>query len=343
MRAFAFAVAGFLAIAPAHAGPVASIDVYGTDRLDSEVIRAAHGDALQQLADLYAHGTNDEYVTFRDELLESVCGDLDVAFARLTLVPGWGDPATVPMSVTFDVVEHADAARRMPFRAAPDGAPEDPQGLVAAWRAYERRGAELRDRRELPSIACDALHCLFGFTHADLVPFGETFDRLVPDEVDRLRDVLRNDADAAKRASAAYLLAHSRDPVVTAEALADAILDPSHLVRNAAMRVLGQMGRDSERAQLIPLGPILQAVSFPTVYDRNKALTTLRWLIGTPERKRTTAEGIGPELLALLRLGTEANHGPAHEVLRRLSGESHGARDYEAWNAWLDRFLADGS
>jgi hypothetical protein len=106
------------------------------------------------------------------------------------------------------------------------------------------------------------------------------------------------------------------------------------------MRILGQMGRTSEYAALIPLEPILVAVDFPTVHDRNKALTTLRWLVGTPDRKRTTAQRVGNQLLAMLRLETGPNKGPAHQVLGLISGETYGPRDDAAWRRWLEGYRA---
>ncbi|GJM18748.1 MAG: hypothetical protein DHS20C14_09610 [Phycisphaeraceae bacterium] len=324
----------------AAAEPVRTLDVYGTDELDVATLRAEFGADLDRLASLYFEDDREPFGELREDLTERIGAGHDFAFIKLSVVPGWGAADTVPLWTTVDVVEAEDAARRMPFRDEPTGTPADPGGLIERWTEYERTGNGLMRSGNLGSIRCDALHCLHGFAHPDLAPFGEEFDRGVPAHRDELLGVLRSDAEPGHRAAAAFLLAHTRDAEFTAVALTDAIFDPSYVVRNAAMRVLGQMGRTPEYAALIPIEPILVAVDFPTVYDRNKALTTLRWLVATPEGKHATVTRAGDQLMAMLRLETGPNRGPAHQVLCRLSGEEFGERDHAAWQGWLDGYAA---
>ncbi len=43
----------------------------------------------------------------------------------------------------------------------------------------------------------------------------------------------------------------------------------------------------------------------------------------------------GATLLAMLRLQQPNNHDFAYSILKRISGQSFGERDYAAWEAWL--------
>jgi hypothetical protein len=79
---------------------------------------------------------------------------------------------------------------------------------------------------------------------------------------------------------------------------------------------------------------LLAALDFPEVSDRNKAGWTLVELAKSPRyRDRIRSEAV-PTALKLLRLEQPTNHGPAYELLKLVSGESFGDRDYAAWQRW---------
>ncbi|MCA9750741.1 MAG: HEAT repeat domain-containing protein [Gemmatimonadetes bacterium] len=319
--------------ATAPGGPLVSVDVYGTTRLSPETVRRHHDPALTRLAALYGEDT-EEVQTLETQIETWIRGRGPFAWVGVSRIEQY--TSEFPIQITIDVVEEADAARRMPFREAPDGrrtSPEDARDLLDAWKAYERRAGELFRAGELPAIACEAHHCLWGFRHPELRAYGERFDREVPGQSEALVRVLRYASEPGDRATAAFLLGHVESAQEIVDALLPSIRDPSSWVRNNAMRVLAQISR--EPGVVIPLGPVLPALDYPTVRDRNKALAIVRNLTGTVENRATLILDAGDTLLALLRLEQAANHNNAHLTLTRLAGRDLGERDYEAWEGWL--------
>lgn len=330
----AFTIVSFLLPAAAAGdGPLRSIDVYGTARLRAEDVRARYGDDLARLAEYYAEDA-EEFEPLRERIETELRGRGPFAWLAVSLIESYAPDH--PIRITIDVVEEADAARRMPFREAPDGSgtsPEDARVLLEAWKAYEQRSGELFRAGELPSIACDAHHCLWGFRHPELRAYGERFDREAPEQRDALLRVLRHAPEPADRATAAFLLGHLTDAQEIVDALLPCLRDPSSWVRNNSMRVLAQISRTPDA--VVPAAPVIAALDYPTVRDRNKALAIARNLTGTPENRVALIRDAGDTLLALLRLEQAANHNNAHLTLTRLAGRDFGERDYGAWEAWL--------
>jgi hypothetical protein len=115
------------------------------------------------------------------------------------------------------------------------------------------------------------------------------------DNLPIIRQVLWNAASDRDRAHAAQVIAYAPEPRTIIPDLVHAIDDPSDDVRNAAMRSLGVMAMYGEQhpgAHIqIPVKPFIKFLNSPVWTDRNKALTTLRYI--TSDRD--------PEALAALR------------------------------------------
>jgi hypothetical protein len=124
-------------------------------------------------------------------------------------------------------------------------------------------------------------------------------------------------------------------PDTVVAALVDAMRDPGALVRNNATRVL-MMAVQFDADLDVPLGPVIRNIDAPTTTSRNKALYLLLGLARRPEHHQRIAREAGPALLRLLRLIQPNNHDPAWQVLKEISGESFGDRDYAAWERWLE-------
>jgi hypothetical protein len=115
--------------------------------------------------------------------------------------------------------------------------------------------------------------------------------------------------------------------------LGRAIYDASESVRNNAMRAMLYMAQaDHERDY--PLDSLLAAFDFAATSDRNKAGWTLVELAKSPRYRERIREQAVPVALRLLRLDQPVNHGPAYELLKLISGEAFGDRDYAAWERW---------
>ena len=254
----------------------------------------------------------------------------EVHFAQVSVVPSYRPPYAV--DVTLDIVELEDRQRRMPWPRQLGRLLEDPLGLCGQWIAYEELGEELFFTGQGGSMSCAALHCLWGFS-GELAPYGAAFDELVPQNIEALREVLKLHQDEKMRAAAAYLLAHCGDAKILAAALAPSMTDINYTVRNAVMRVLGQAARRHAREMDLSLSLVIRALDFPTVYDRNKAITLVRFLVDDPANKVKLLNEGGEVLLTLLDLDQAANLGPAFHLLRQLTGADHAEDDLTAWRA----------
>jgi hypothetical protein len=89
----------------------------------------------------------------------------------------------------------------------------------------------------------------------------------------------------------------------------------------------------------VAVAPVLEALDFPATSDRNKAAAILAGLLERPGAERLhhlVVARAGATLLAMLRLQQPNNHRFAHRILRAISGRNFGARDYAAWESWLE-------
>jgi hypothetical protein len=346
----ALAATASLSLAAAHAGaqsgplPVESIDVYGSDALDSAAIRAEfEADILRYVAAMeQARSPNANFdeiektlLGVRDELRAALDKRVPLAYLEISLITN-----TVPppphINVTVDVVEKGDEARRMPFRAAPTRELADPGGLLAAWTEFTIKFFELAlAGRPVNGTAadCPVLHCLGRYTEPELVPYVARFDTGARAHEEALYTVATESGNAMYRANALLVLAHTNDAERLLPLLGRAIYDPSESVRNNAMRAMLYMAQaDHERDY--PLDSLLAAFDFAATSDRNKAGWTLVELAKSPRYRERIREQAVPVALRLLRLDQPVNHGPAYELLKLISGEAFGDRDYAAWERW---------
>ncbi len=315
--------------------------VYGTERFDATVIRSEFASEFQQLiAEMSAD--NDRRA---DRIVGQIKEQLNSRgpFAYLSIGTG-SSVARAPnftVFVTVDVVEEADRDRRMPFRTPPTGRYRDPDRLFRLWEEYEVRMFELMMAGSLPANGeCPVLHCLPGFNHPDLMPFLDSFNEGVSRNEDVLYEIAERDRDGDHRTKAILLLAHTNNVDRLLPVLGRAIYDPNAGVRNYAMRVMIMMARnDPERNY--PVDDLVAALDFPETTDRNKSAVTLLALSESPIHREIIRGEALPTLLQLLRMGSPINHEPAYDILRELSGEDFGPRDYAVWEDWVHTELAE--
>lgn len=309
-----------------------AIDLFGTSQITAEQVRARFGDSIRTMVRVRMTGDRERARSIYDQVKAGIHAMGDFAYVELALV---SYPEREATYLTVDVVDEADRAERMSFSSAPSGDVPDPGGLLAAWKEYEDVGLRLLMNGEISSSpTCRAHHCLWGFDHPELAPYRDRF-ATVPEHKDELIRVLENDRDPEDRGAAAYLLAHLEGVQEVVDALLPAVTDPDETVRNNAMRVLGIVVNEHPGVDL-DLDPVLRAVRFPATTDRNKAMLILFGVAGRPELRDRIARQAGPVLLEALRLQQPNNHDTAYLILKRLSGESLGERDYQAWGRWLE-------
>lgn len=322
-------------VQPAWAG-LAGVDLYGSRQITLEDVRGKLGPRFEELERLISQGEGDAAGKLRDEIEAEIRAMGDFAYVGLSRIGYFreGNPAYY----TIDLVDAKDAERRLAFSPEPKGTFEDPEGLLASWHAYEDRVLELLSQGKIGGMAssCPAFHCIVSFDHPDLAKYGETFEARVPARKETLKKILAESGDAQQRAAAAYLLAHIHDGEELLQALLPAIFDPDSTVRNNVLRVLQQMAREQKDLK-IPLDPILRALDFPATTDRNKALATLAGLATRPELREEIARRAGETLIEILKLLQPNNHDYAYIILKEISGEEYGERDYDAWGGWVRR------
>ncbi len=332
------AAASAPAAAPATSQPL-TIDLYGTEQLTLDALLAACGDELQALADGLGRGEQVEFAALEAHLL--TLGDF--AHAAIALVTYRKDGVT-SQHLTVDFVERGDATRRMAFLPRPTGSYDDPDGLIAAWSAYEEAIDVVWSQATgpAPDAPCPALHCLPFHAHPDVAAAGEALAARAPAQHEALAAILRDDGDARRRAAAAYLLAYAPDDAWVVAQLTRATRDGESLVRNNAMRVLAEIAYRHPKVA-IPLAPVIDALDFPETTDRNKAAAILDGLLARPggdrEREALRDEVLdraGTILVAMLRLRQPNNHDFAYRILKAASGVDLGEHEPAAWQAWLD-------
>ena len=253
------------------------------------------------------------------------------------------EPGNLAIYITWDVVEQNDVARRMPFDVAPTGEFVDPEGLIHHWMDYENTGLKLIASGEIDSegTPCAALHCPFGHTHPQTKKYEKIFVEGVPKNEKWLASILSKDRRAEYRASAAYLLAYLKDGKKVVGYMADRIKDPEDLVRNNALRVLGDIA-EFHPEYVIPIRPVMEALHFPRVTDRSKSVYVVENMVANSKEARVEVlKNAVPDLLKIMDSKQPDHRELAHAVLRKVSGKEYAATDLRSWNRWYTKLHSE--
>jgi hypothetical protein len=319
---------------PARHNRLVAIDLFGTTQITRDQLIAACGDDLTRFANAMMAGEP----TAPEPLLAKVRALGNFADVSPALV-GYYTEHGQDYYLTVDVVDAADATRRMAFAAAPTGTFADPDGLLASWTTYEEKvWSELNaGTMKLQRVSCPAYHCWGDHEHPAVREIAARMFAAAPAHVDELVAILTSDRDGTHRGAAAYLIAMAPDGTRVVEAMLSRLRDPEELVRNNTLRVLAEIARFHPDVA-IPVEPLLDALDYPTTLDRNKASATLDALLErgmSPELRDRVLKRSSSVLLAMLRLQQPNNHDFAYSILKRLAGKDFGERNYEAWEAWV--------
>jgi hypothetical protein len=306
--------------------------VYGTERFDADAVRSE----FERIAVLMSSSDPVEAEAEGEEITNRITEDLRSRgpFSYLAMDYGFNS-FNNKVTVSIDVVEEADADRRMPFRDAPTGNYPEPGGLFEQWEEYERIAISLMMSGSLPQDAeCPVLHCIGSFNHPDLMPYLASFNEGARANEKLLYEIAEGARDGRDREVAILLLAHTNDADRLMPLLGRAIYDPAQGVRNYAMRVMLYIAQNDSEDDY-PVHDLIAALDFPTVTDRNKSAYTLLALAASPRYREVIRRNALPTLLQLLRTGPPINFQPAYELFKELSGEDFSPRDYAAWEQWV--------
>jgi len=152
----------------------------------------------------------------------------------------------------------------------------------------------------------------------------------------RLREVLRDSADAQQRAIAATVIGYAPDKRAVLDDLQGAVRDSDGSVRTNAMRSIGTIAMLAQRQpelgiEISPTG-FIEMLNSLVWTDRNKALMVLRSLTEgrDPGVLRQLREHSLPSLVEVARFKSAGHALPAYLILGRMAGLS----DKEIEEAW---------
>lgn len=181
---------------------------------------------------------------------------------------------------------------------------------------------------------CPVYSCTAGFSDHRLKPYLPVFNKAAVAEKQLIIKTLRNDPDPSRRAAAALLVGHFKDPKEIITVLSPIINDSDENVRNNALQVLG-VTVDKSKFTNLDLTPFLKLLNSPVVTDRTQALLLVSAVASNPQYKQKIVQEGGDNLIALLNLYQPNNHDLAYTVLKKVSDKHYAARDIKGWSDWL--------
>lgn len=317
---------------------IAGFEVYGSSRVNATLIKQSFGTELEQWFRL-GLAADPSVTALEKKLSEAIRQKFDLAYAEWSIVEHL-EPSQIGIYITLDVVEKKDVPRRMNFKQLDSPAElPDPGGLIALWDEYQKTGLNLVEIGELQldAVDCEAFHCPFGHKHPRLQKYEKLFTEGVKKHADKLAEVLAKHTIPEHRAAAAFLLAYSKDGKSIVERLVPSVRDTSDLVRNNALRVLGDIAEFHPEI-IIPTKSVAAALEYPRVTDRSKAINVVYFLaMSSPQTRQYLIENSLGTLLAMLACEQPDHRLAAHAILRKVSGKNHTAADFIAWSNWVKR------
>lgn len=314
-----------------------SVDVFGSDQVESGDIRDNWGEDIEELVLLLKNHDRPGFEAKRKELIDVIGQSGVYSFVDISVyeqfLPEYGG------YVTVDLVDPLDADIRLGYDEAPVGSPADPDSLIARWLEYDATARRIRDEEGAPPSSCNAFHCLWGYNHAQLAPFGDYFRSYISANERGIVDVLHSHRDERHREAAIFLLAHGHSQKQLLEYVESALTDASPRVRAAALEVMSSLSEG--RPDLISIDDVLHFLRAPTARERAAGLKVLSNISGPiVTREKILIEG-GHALIAMMRLEQPSNSLPAYELLKRVSGRSDLSQfDYDSWTGLVDTIVA---
>lgn len=316
---------------------VASLEVYGSPRINEVILRETLGKDLTTWLQKGIEGDPDS-VTLENQLADRIKKKFGFPLAEWSVIQ-YFEPGDLAIHITLDVVEKEDVAKRMAFQPAPTGEFKDPGGLIKQWMEYEDTALELVETGQMQPEAdeCPAFHCPFGHKNPKLKKYEKIFVDGVNKFGKELMEIQAKDKRPEFRGAASYLLAYLKDGKKVVSAMVDRITDPEALVRNNALRVLGDIA-EFHQELVIPIKPVLTALQYPRVSDRSKAVYLAYLLsLNSQDVRAELLKSSIPLLMQILASKQPDHRELSHAILRKISGKEYAATDSLAWSNWYGR------
>lgn len=318
-----------------------AVEVYGSGRLEPAKLSERYAEDIRLIMNRWGGSKTAQRQAeeMRAALEKKVKEAYGLGWARLDVVPlNRGEDGPAKALLMFDVIENEKMAERYPFRPAPAQDVKDSSGLLDEWAAYAAlaRASALSGAGELKRTACPAYYCPEGTGTEEMNALEAKFRDAVPGYKQLLLQILRDDADPAKRARALFLITYLPDAADVTALVSSGIGDPDPSVREAAVTILNDMAVHRPDVQF-PVREMSRLLDFPGAQDRQHGLALLLSLSGNKDYASLIYGPSADQVLRLLRTRHPGVRQMAHTLLTVLSGEQHMPEDYEAWDKWLWR------
>ncbi len=244
--------------------------------------------------------------------------------------------------VTLDIVKAGDVYRAPRktriFQTTKMVPNKETKNLFSVWDAYEQKKMKLirENKFNYKKNSCPTTHCIWGFDDEELKNTLPKLQEGIVKNKKELFNLVKYSAKESVRAKAILILANDNNYQELARFLVDFIDDPSDLVRNNVMRVLGAIIA-KHKVDNLKIERIIQELNFPFVTDRNKAAYILIGIVKSdPDTHAQVINQAGQTLIELLKLNQPNNHDWAYEILKELSHKDYNERDYKSWSKWIN-------
>ncbi len=320
---------------------VATLDTYGSDRVTIDKVRQLFGKKLDKWIEMGLKGDIDS-LKLEMKLADEIKKKFDLADASWSIVQTF-EPGDLAFHIILDVVEKKDVEKRKPFYEEPTKKFEDPDGLIKSWMLYEGTALRLVEAQIIDpdTMRCPAFHCPFGHAHEDLKKYESIFVNGVKKNANKLIEIQKNDQRVEFRASATYLLAYLKDGKKVVELMLDRIRDPEPIVRNNALRVLGDIA-EYHKEYAIPIKPMLHAMDFPRISDRQKSMYVVyQLLLTSPSNGKEVKKHSLLALFKILKSKMPDTRELAYDILKKVSGLNFSINDEKKWEDWINAELSN--
>ncbi len=322
---------------------IAAFDVFGSENVTPADIEKNFGPLLHEWVTL---GLTDKpesrtkAMQLENALNQKIMSHYHLAYTGWSLVQDF-QPGDHAIYMTLDVVEKKDAPLRMPFHLQkPLENLPDPHHLIHTWFQYEQEGLRLVSTGEIEpdALHCPAFTCPFGFAAPTLAPFKSPLVSGAHQYEHEIDQFLHHASDPDQRAAAVYLASFLLDSGNTVlNWMVEKVSDPDEVVRNNALRVLAGMAKNYPQ-YVIPPMPLIQALWFPRVTDRSKALYALYQLsLTSVDTVKILRQNALPSLLRLLRSAQPDQKELAFNLMRKVTGKRFPQTDIASWEKGIQK------
>lgn len=250
-------------------------------------------------------------------------------------------PDELKIYTTLDLVRQQDTNRipkpKKKRKNKPINLSADLTELFSLWDTYQENKLSLirENKLDFSQLQCPVPHCVWGFDQQERKEVLPKFQKGIQLHQSTLKKIIQSGTDNELRQKAIFILGHDSDYQSLAKFLLQFSDDEDDVIRNNALRVIGAIVEQHADVKL-NLSRIIQALNFPLVTDRNKAAYVLAGYVRHhPKSHQRVIKQAGDTLLAMLRLHQPNNHDFAYQILKTVSHQNFGERDFAAWEKWM--------